>query len=589
MKRIQLLLVVLIFTLSLGLSAQNVISLSNSADEICGFPDKGVVKSWTTKGIKKRRKKAKGGVMAFKINDQKVFYYHSGGNGSNKKNFKSIINEIKGGHSIVDDLTLGYSYSPDPIKVSLCIFDRSQKIYWGRPKHVEVYKLNDDGTEEKIESEYKAKQGGYDKKSYGYTINNLFFTPEKGALYRVQGKLRWQKKNGKGNKEEKFRMYICVSQPGGIFSPNIVSYKLRVNRTLKCEKTAFNIQYRYPGFKYYVAKNDPNPANFASATLLVDQSPTDDFILRSDEYNENDKYYMYGVFGNGDTYTEVKELNVKIVSEPGPPTYTGNTFICDCNPVLTAEPGEGADNVRWANDFTLFNVVNFGKRTIPVEAGYQDNGRILNIQDPYKAYSATQNKIYLYSFNAVEAGKRCMSEFVEVPIVYTPCVDCSPSFHLTKGEKYVVSAWTKQADNLGKITYDHPEIGLNFYSRSGSTNFSFKPEGEIIDGWQKIEKEFVVPADAESMKISLGCGDDENNECFFDDIRIHRFEGSMVTYVYDPITLQLKAKLDNNNMYIMYSYDEAGNLVGTKVETNDGVRSVNESRTHIQRNITPSN
>jgi hypothetical protein len=56
----------------------------------------------------------------------------------------------------------------------------------------------------------------------------------------------------------------------------------------------------------------------------------------------------------------------------------------------------------------------------------------------------------------------------------------------------------------------------------------------------------------------------------------------MVTYVYDPNTLQLSAELDNNNMYVKYIYDEQGILTSTRVETLDGVRTVAESRTNIQ-------
>ena len=56
----------------------------------------------------------------------------------------------------------------------------------------------------------------------------------------------------------------------------------------------------------------------------------------------------------------------------------------------------------------------------------------------------------------------------------------------------------------------------------------------------------------------------------------------MVSYVYDPHTLQLSAELDNNNMYIKYVYDEQGILTSSKIETLDGVRTVSESRTNIQ-------
>ena len=73
---------------------------------------------------------------------------------------------------------------------------------------------------------------------------------------------------------------------------------------------------------------------------------------------------------------------------------------------------------------------------------------------------------------------------------------------------------------------------------------------------------------------------------YFDDIRIHPFNANMKTYVYDPINLRLKAELDANNYASFYEYDEEGTLIRTKVETREGIKTVTESRSAKQKNIT---
>ena len=65
---------------------------------------------------------------------------------------------------------------------------------------------------------------------------------------------------------------------------------------------------------------------------------------------------------------------------------------------------------------------------------------------------------------------------------------------------------------------------------------------------------------------------------YFDDVRIHPFNASMKSYVYDPETLWLTAELDDNNYATFYEYDKEGQLIRIKKETARGIMTIQESR-----------
>ena len=102
----------------------------------------------------------------------------------------------------------------------------------------------------------------------------------------------------------------------------------------------------------------------------------------------------------------------------------------------------------------------------------------------------------------------------------------------------------------------------------------FIPSGQIIDGWQRIEGTFTAnSAGAISLYLQALL-----NDVYFDDIRIFPYEGSMISYVYDPITLRLVAELDERNYAKFYEYDEEGKLIRVKKETEKGVMTIQENR-----------
>ena len=185
----------------------------------------------------------------------------------------------------------------------------------------------------------------------------------------------------------------------------------------------------------------------------------------------------------------------------------------------------------------------------------------------------------------IGAGTLYKSLSIENTCTYTKpmyAVDSmiNPGFSIPVAKKMLFSAWVRESDTQAPV-YSHNEVQLDFGS---GNSFTFKPRGPVIEGWQRYEGFFEAPPTATTMDLKLINNSD--SIIYFDDIRIHPFNANMQTYVYDPVNLRLTAQLDANNYASFYEYDEEGTLIRTKVETREGVKTVTETRSAKQKNIT---
>lgn len=150
------------------------------------------------------------------------------------------------------------------------------------------------------------------------------------------------------------------------------------------------------------------------------------------------------------------------------------------------------------------------------------------------------------------------------------------------GAKYLVSGWVKE-DRASSIVGGYSSsIDVSFGGGETHTA-SFTPVGNIIDGWQRIEGVFEIPASATDIKVALVKGANATAS-YFDDIRFHREDGNMKSFVYDPITKRLMAELDENNFATFYEYDKEGGLVRVKKETQKGIYTIQETRSSNAKN-----
>lgn len=169
------------------------------------------------------------------------------------------------------------------------------------------------------------------------------------------------------------------------------------------------------------------------------------------------------------------------------------------------------------------------------------------------------------------------------------------------GKEMMFSAWVHKLSTNSQGVFDSNQVQLQFLDvnqqpviqtafgsggqQIGGTRLidSLVPSGPVIDGWQRYEGYFMAPANAST--VSLGFVNKSSQPIYFDDIRIHPYNANMKSYVYDPRTLRLNAELDGNNYATFYDYDDEGRLVRVKKETARGIKTIQETRSALQKGV----
>lgn len=157
------------------------------------------------------------------------------------------------------------------------------------------------------------------------------------------------------------------------------------------------------------------------------------------------------------------------------------------------------------------------------------------------------------------------------------------TFSLIQSKKMLISAWVKVGGNDCKCsTYLNNKLRISY--TGGSTVSEFTPSGSIIEGWQRYEGIFTIPETATKITIDL-MNTGSTASAWFDDLRIHPFNANMKSFVYNPQSLRLMSELDENNYASYYEYDDDGTLSRVKKETLKGIKTITETRSHLQKAI----
>lgn len=198
---------------------------------------------------------------------------------------------------------------------------------------------------------------------------------------------------------------------------------------------------------------------------------------------------------------------------------------------------------------------------------------ILKLDFNHCSYDENNDPGLFFSLNSYPGPTLDCEEDTELP-----CQDCITSFSPNAG-KYLVSAWVKEEGaTMSTTTYANSSIEISYTGDPATTPLT--PSGQIIDGWQRIEGIIEVPVAATDIHLSF---ETSSGTSYYDDIRFHPLDGSMMSYVYDPITLRLMAELDERNYATLYEYDEEGKLIRVKKETEKGIMTIQENRDNIKK------
>lgn len=143
-------------------------------------------------------------------------------------------------------------------------------------------------------------------------------------------------------------------------------------------------------------------------------------------------------------------------------------------------------------------------------------------------------------------------------------------FRFNTSKSYIVSVWLKPLNPAVNATdYSSLVTGVSAGVVANLTVIPFVKNSNVIDGWQQYTVTFPVSATA-TLYLPLNF--------YVDDIRIFPADANMKSFVYNPANEKLMATLDENNFATIYEYDQEGNLVRTKKETEKGIMTVSESR-----------
>jgi hypothetical protein len=155
-------------------------------------------------------------------------------------------------------------------------------------------------------------------------------------------------------------------------------------------------------------------------------------------------------------------------------------------------------------------------------------------------------------------------------------------FKPESGKYYILTGWIYEDVEQTSPLAGQGEVQLVFsYSSGPATVFTarMRAEDPLIDGWKRVFLRFAAPGNFSDLTIRLKSSNDF--DIYYDDIRFHPEDGTMQSFVYDPVNLRLTSTLDENNYATFYEYDNEGKLVRVKKETVRGIMTIRESRENM--------
>lgn len=139
---------------------------------------------------------------------------------------------------------------------------------------------------------------------------------------------------------------------------------------------------------------------------------------------------------------------------------------------------------------------------------------------------------------------------------------------LRRGKTYVFSAW-----NRGDYYDEFISSFSVMVDNDGTYELIPYATKKYSNGLYRTFATFSVNED---VPLSIRTGGPSR----VDDIMIYPTGAEVKAYVYDKETMRLRAELNGENFATIYEYDEAGNLFLVKQETDEGIKTLQESRIH---------
>ena len=150
--------------------------------------------------------------------------------------------------------------------------------------------------------------------------------------------------------------------------------------------------------------------------------------------------------------------------------------------------------------------------------------------------------------------------------------ELAKGFSPIPGKKYILSFWVKDGSPRNPTTNIQASV-------NGTNLVNSSVKWPIVEGWKRVEVQFTLSSGASAFTLQLNPG----GTAYFDDIRIHPFDGQMKSFAYDASSQRLMAEMDENNFATFYEYDDEGVLIRVKKETDRGIMTLKETRSSYRK------
>ena len=165
-----------------------------------------------------------------------------------------------------------------------------------------------------------------------------------------------------------------------------------------------------------------------------------------------------------------------------------------------------------------------------------------------------------------------------------------PMFNLKKDKTYKLNFWVRavasgittslNSPNVVKVEFKHIQNGT---TGKVFNNPSFV--SDVIEGWRMVE--LLVPVEEQDLidnnTLTIQFKSTGMTDILIDDIRFAPAEATSKCFVYDDKFLRLTSELDENHYATFYDYDESGNLIRIRKETERGIVTLKESNFSYQK------
>ena len=149
------------------------------------------------------------------------------------------------------------------------------------------------------------------------------------------------------------------------------------------------------------------------------------------------------------------------------------------------------------------------------------------------------------------------------------------------GSGLLIKAWVRATDATSQLG-----VTVELTRNQTGSAFTFPCTTTVRTGeWMLYEA--VVPMSTSSADLGelltprLRFTTVGASNIWIDDVRVQPRDAQMTAYVYDPTTLRLLASFDDQHFALRYQYNAEGKLIRKQVETERGLKTVQETQYHV--------